>query len=80
MPNWQQKHEKTFQRRSTAVKKLGTNCIECGSGIVEKIVEQGCRNFRFERINYSCGATLKTFQTSNDNLARAIHSGCTASE
>jgi hypothetical protein len=62
------------------VKKLGTTCIECGSGIVDKIEERGSRQFRFERISYSCGATLETFQTSNDNLAKAIHSGCTASE
>jgi hypothetical protein len=62
------------------VKKLGTTCIECGSDIVKKVEERGSRQFRFERINYSCGATLETFQTANDNLARAIHSGCTASE
>ena len=62
------------------MEKLGNTCIACGSGIVEKIEERGSRQFSFERINYSCGATLKTFRTTNDNLARAIHSGCTASE
>ena len=67
-------------REETAVKKLGHTCIECGSGIVEKIEERGSRQFSFERINYACGATLETFQTTNDNLARAIHSGCNASE
>ena len=62
------------------MKKLGKTCIECGSGIVDKVEERGSLQFRFERINFSCGATLETFQTTNDNLARAIHSGCTASE
>lgn len=62
------------------MKKLGNTCIECGSSIVNKVVERSNRQFCFERISYSCGATLETFQTTNDNLARAIHSGCTASE
>ena len=62
------------------MQKLGKTCIECGSGIVDKVEERGSRQFRFERINFCCGATLETYQTTNDNLARAIHSGCTASE
>ncbi len=62
------------------MKKLGITCIECGSSIVDRVEERSSRQFRFERIRYSCGATLETFQTSNDNLARAIHSGCSASE
>lgn len=64
----------------TAVNKLGNSCIECGSGITDKTVERESRQFRFERINFTCGATLETFHTANGNVARAIHSGCTTTE
>ncbi len=62
------------------MKRLGTTCIECGSGILDKVEERERRQFRFERINFTCGATLETFHTANGNVARAIHSGCTAAE
>jgi len=62
------------------VKRLGNTCIECGSGIINKIEERESRQFRFERISFACGATLETYQTATDNIARAIHSGCTATE
>ncbi len=62
------------------MKKLGNSCIECGSAIIDRTEEREGRRFRFERINYACGATLETFHTANDNIARAIHSGCTAAE
>ncbi len=62
------------------MKKLGNCCIECGSGILDKVEERELRQFRFERINFTCGATLETYHTANGNVARAIHSGCTATE
>lgn len=62
------------------MKRLGNTCIECGSGIVDKVEEKASRRFRFVRINYACGATLETYQTSNNNVARAIQSGCTGTE
>ncbi len=62
------------------MKRLGSKCIECGSGMIDKVEERGSRQFRFERITFACGATLETFQTANNNVARATHSGCTAAE
>lgn len=60
--------------------KLGNTCIECGCGKVGQHVEREGRQFRFERIDFACGATLETFHTANGNISRAIHSGCTATE
>lgn len=60
--------------------KLGINCIECGCGSVGKKEEREGRQFRFERIDFACGAYLETFHTANGNVARAIHSGCTATQ
>ena len=62
------------------MKRLGNTCIECGSGILDKVEERELRQFRFERINFTCGATLETYHTANGNVARAIHSGCAATE
>ena len=62
------------------MKKLGHTCIECGSARVDGIEERERRQFRFERINFACGATLETFHTANGNISRAIHSGCSATE
>lgn len=62
------------------MKRLGKTCIECGSGVIDRTEERESRQFRFERINFACGATLETYQTANGNVARAIHSGCTAPE
>jgi ribosomal protein S27AE len=73
---------KTYEKKEggNTVKKLGNTCIECGSGVLDKVEERESRQFRFERINFTCGATLETFHTANGNVARAIHSGCTAVE
>ena len=60
------------------MKRLGKTCIECGSGSIGKLVEREGRMFRFERIEFACGATLETYQTANDNIGRAIHTGCTS--
>ena len=62
------------------MKRLGNTCIECGSSVIKKVEEREVRQFRFERISYACGATLETYQTATDNVARAIHSGCTATD
>jgi hypothetical protein len=60
------------------VKKAESRCIECGSSIVDKVEERASRQFKHTRINFACGATLETFQTTNNNVARATHSGCSA--
>ncbi len=68
------------EKKEKAVKRLGRTCIECNSGIVGKTEERELRQFRFERIEFACGATLESFHTANGNVARAIHSGCTATD
>jgi hypothetical protein len=68
------------KKEESVVKKLGNTCIECGSGIANRTEEREGRQFRFERILYACGAILETFHTTSDNVARAIHSGCTSAE
>lgn len=62
------------------MRKLGRTCIECNSGIIGKIEERELRQFHFEKIEFACGATLKSFHTANGNVARAIHSGCPVDE
>jgi hypothetical protein len=62
------------------VKRLGKTCIECGSGVTGKTEERERRQFRFERVNFACGATLESFHTANGNVGRVTHSGCTTSE
>ena len=64
----------------TALRKLGRTCIECNSGIIGKVEEKELRQFRFEKIEFACGATLESFHTANGNVSRAIHSGCTVDE
>jgi len=76
-------HRDNSQRRTkeeNEVKKLGNICIDCGSNSINRVEEREGRVFRFERIEYACGATLETYHTANDNMARAIHSGCSAGE
>jgi hypothetical protein len=67
-------------KEERAVKRLGKTCIECGSGMVGKTEEKEHRLFRFERIDFACGATLESFHTTNGNVGRVTHSGCTASD
>jgi hypothetical protein len=68
------------KREERVVKRLGKTCIECGSDIVGKTEEKERRLFRFERIDFACGATLESFYTANGNVGRVTHSGCTAAE
>jgi len=66
------------KKEKTTVNRLGKTCIECNSGIVGRTEERELRQFRFERVEFACGATLESFHTANGNVGRAIHSGCTA--
>lgn len=59
------------------MREFGKSCIDCGSEAVNSIVEEVKPVFRMEIVNYACGATLKTTFTSNGNVTRAAHSGCT---
>ncbi|HTP65785.1 MAG TPA: hypothetical protein VMJ66_10375 [Geobacteraceae bacterium] len=60
------------------MKRLGNTCIECNSGVISKMEERELRQFRFEKIEFACGATLESYHTANGNVGRVIHSGCTA--
>ena len=68
------------RKRRKEVKRLGRTCIECNSGTIGKIEERELRQFRFEKIEFACGAILESFHTANGNVARAIHSGCPVAE
>ena len=57
-------------------KKLGYNCIECGSAAISSIVDEEKPIFKMEITNFACGAVLKSTFTANGNIARASHSGC----
>jgi hypothetical protein len=59
------------------VKKLGENCIECGSVAISNIVDEEKPIFKMEIINFACGAVLKSTFTANGMIGKAIHSGCT---
>jgi hypothetical protein len=70
----------TEKTRRKTLRRLGRTCIECNSGVIGKTEERELRQFRFEKVEFACGATLESFHTANGNVARAIHSGCTAPE
>jgi hypothetical protein len=59
------------------IKKLGKNCLECGSAAISNIVDEEKPIFRMEIINFACGAVLKSTFTTNGMIGKAAHSGCT---
>jgi hypothetical protein len=79
-PIYTVKKEAPVKEGGTALRRLGRTCIECNSGIIGKVEEKELRQFRFEKIEFACGATLESFHTANGNVSRAIHSGCTVDE
>ena len=58
------------------MKKLRTNCIDCGSEAVNSIIDEIKPVFKMEIISFSCGAELKTTYSANGNIGKAVHSGC----
>jgi hypothetical protein len=58
------------------LKKLGNNCIECGSAAISSTVDEVKPIFKIEIINFACGAVLKSTYTSNGMIGKAVHSGC----
>ena len=59
------------------LKKLGKNCLECGSTAVSTIIDEEKPVFKMEIINFACGAVLKSTFTANGMIGKAVHSGCT---
>ena len=59
------------------LKKLGENCLECGSAVLSTIVDEEKPIFKMEIINFACGAVLKSTFTANGTIGKASHSGCT---
>lgn len=59
------------------LKKLGKNCLECGSAAISNIVDEEKPIFKMEIINFACGAVLKCIYTANGMISKAVHSGCT---
>jgi len=58
-------------------KKLGENCLECGSTAISTIIDEEKPVFKMEIINFACGAVLKSTFTTNGMIGKAVHSGCT---
>ena len=58
------------------VKKLRTNCIDCGSEAIHSTIEEKKPVFKMETISFACGAELKTTYSANGNTGKAEHSGC----
>jgi len=58
------------------VKKLRTNCIDCGSEAIHSIIDEIKPVFKMEIISFACGAELKTTYSANGNIGKAVHSGC----
>ena len=59
------------------LKKLGKNCLECGSAVISTIIDEEKPIFKMEIINFACGAVLKSTFTTNGMIGKAVHSGCT---
>lgn len=59
------------------MKKLRGNCLDCGSGVVDTIVDEVKPMYRMTQATFECGAVLKTIFTANGNMGRVFHSGCT---
>lgn len=59
------------------LKKLGENCLECGSAAISNIVDEEKPIFKMEIINFACGAVLKSTFSANGMISKAVHSGCT---
>ena len=59
------------------LKKLGKNCLECGSAAISNIVDEEKPIFKMEIINFACGAVLKSTFIANGMISKAIHTGCT---
>lgn len=58
------------------MRELSSKCHICGSGVTDRIVESEMRQYRFERTEFSCGATLESHYSANGNVGRAILTNC----
>ena len=59
------------------MKKFGKQCLDCGSEVIQTIIDEVKPLYRLETINFACGAVLKNTYTANGNIAKASHRGCT---
>jgi len=58
------------------MKKLGTNCIDCGSIAIKTLVDEVKPVFRMEIVDFACGAVQKSTYTANGRIGRVSHTGC----
>lgn len=58
------------------MKKMHSNCFDCGSDAVRTIVDEVKPMYKMTQVDFSCGAVLKTVFTANGNIGRVMHSGC----
>lgn len=59
------------------MKYVRKSCIDCGSEVVETLVDEIKPNFRMEVVKYACGAEFRGSFSSRSNMGKAEHSGCT---
>ena len=52
------------------------HCIDCGSEAVDILVDEVKPVFKMEIIRFACGAELKNIYSSNGNVGKVLHSGC----
>ncbi len=58
------------------MKRMDSRCIDCGSDAVNVIVDEVRPMFRMTRVDFACGAVLKSIFSANGNTGRVSHSGC----
>jgi hypothetical protein len=51
-------------------------CIDCGSRVVNRMIDEVRPVFRMEVVDFDCGAVFKSTFSRNGNIARVSHSGC----
>ncbi len=57
------------------MKYLRKNCIDCGSEVVQTIIDE-MPNFRMEIVQYACGAELRSSFSTKSQQGKTEHSGC----
>lgn len=60
------------------MKKHKDTCIDCGSEPVSVVRDDVKPIFTMEIVKFACGAVLKKMHSTQGNIGRSIHSGCTA--
>ena len=52
------------------------HCIDCGCEAVNTLVDEVKPVYKMEIITFACGAVLKNIFSTNGNVGKVAHSGC----